>query len=95
MSELLTKVQPHWYPRCAKCNKTVDRVEIITQSSFASRYRVWCHGEEEDGVVGIWAAFEYDQKGIGLPDSFTESPSGLNHAPNETRTPLLRAEGMS
>lgn len=60
-----------WWPQCAKCAKTVDHAEIIGGSDVVKRYRVQCHGQEEERLVGIWAAAEYASKGNGLPDSFT------------------------
>lgn len=59
-----------WWPRCAKCSRTVDHAEILGRTSAVTRYRVRCHGQEEEHLVGIWAAVEYASKGRGLPDSF-------------------------
>lgn len=59
-----------WWPRCARCSKTVEYAEIIGGDAVVKRYRVQCHGQEQEHLVGIWAAFEYASKGKGLPDSF-------------------------
>lgn len=67
----LFAVGSRWWPRCAKCGKTADHAEILGGSSVVKRYRVRCHGQEEEHLVGIWAAAEYASKGCGLPDSFT------------------------
>ena len=69
-SDLFAVGSRRWWPRCAKCEKTVDHAEILGGSSAVKRYRVQCHGATEEHLVGIWAAFEYASKGQGLPDSF-------------------------
>lgn len=68
-----------WWPRCAKCGRTVDHAEILGGSSAVKRYRVRCHGQEEEHLVGIWAAMEYASKGKGLPDSFTANSEIMRH----------------
>lgn len=68
-----------WWPNCAKCGKTVDHAEVIGGPSAVKRYRVRCHGQEEDHLIGIWAALEYSRKGVGLPDSFTANEKAEDH----------------
>jgi len=69
-----------WWPRCAKCNKLVDRLESVplptnptSQQRAVRYYIVECHGEIQKKFVGIWAADEIARKGTRLPDAFCES----------------------
>lgn len=69
---LLISRARRWWPRCAKCNKTVEHAEVVMKSSCVSEYLVRCHGQQELHIVGVWAAMEYAEKGLALPDSFTQ-----------------------
>jgi hypothetical protein len=77
------------WPRCAKCDKTVDHFEIISNHSPVAKYRVQCHGETEEASIGIWAAFECAQQGKGLPDAFHQV------APAELKDLVSGASGES
>lgn len=46
----------NWMPMCAKCNKPVDRIEYqALDYSFATKFRVYCHGEVEEFVLSRYA----------------------------------------
>lgn len=59
-----------WWPMCARCRKMVDHVELLGDPGCVRRYRVRCHGQMEEHIIGIWAASEYIAGGRGLPDVF-------------------------
>ena len=61
-----------WWPMCAKCGKPVDSVRVWHKvQAEAIRYlTLECHGETEDTIVGVWAAFEIAHNGTRLPDAF-------------------------
>ena len=60
-------------PMCAVCGKPVERIAFTERMGRpVVDYKVWCHGEEEVSFIGLWAAFELQSKGTGLPDAFSK-----------------------
>lgn len=64
---------PDWFPMCRKCGEPVERIDVIDRPDLAiKKLRIHCHGETEETIIGIWAAFEIYQSGGRMPDAFTK-----------------------
>lgn len=98
MDQLLP-VKP-WWPMCRICGRVVDNLVMDDPSTTSERERkgfrrftVYCHGQSERSVVGVWAAFELQSKGRRLPDAFTSQVDLVfaHSAAAESMTPKARA----
>lgn len=74
--------KPFWMPMCAKCRKVVDEVQLergdmSPLGRAITRLKILCHGEVEESVIGIWAAFEIQTYHNRLPDAFVPKSADM------------------
>ncbi len=66
-----------WWPLCARCGQPVEDLRIVPLRENATKYDrairhyvVSCHGQSEEAIVGIWAAYSIAANNRRLPDAF-------------------------